>query len=90
MNNEDLARHIPADRPRLKHLVLAESIEPRRLQMAYALADLFRVGPNPGTGAEAGLTEEEFLDSLEALMDLQNIEWDTPLPIVRIPRGNRI
>lgn len=78
---------IPA---KIREFLTADSIDPRKLQMAFALADLFRIGPNPQTGAEAGLTEEEFLDSLEALMDLQNIEWDTPLPIVRIPRTNRM
>jgi hypothetical protein len=85
---EDLAKHIPASWPKVRQFILADSIDDRKLQMATEIREWFRLGPNPQTGAAPGIDEADLFASIEKLMDLQSIEWNTPLPLVRIPRGN--
>ena len=85
MTIQELAAMVPS--PKVRALMLQE-MDSRRLSMACAITELFRLGPDPGTGAGPGITEEEMFASLEKLHDLQSISYDTPLPIVR--RANRI
>jgi hypothetical protein len=83
MTLEELAKSIPADRPKLRAFILADSIDKRKLQMALTIREWFRIGPMPPEGAQAGIDEEDFFASVEKVMDLKTIEWNTPLPIVR-------
>jgi hypothetical protein len=83
MTLEELAKSIPADRPKVRAFILAESIDHRKLQFLSTIREWFSIGPVPPEGAQAGIDEEDFFASIEKVMDLERSEWNTPLPIVR-------
>ena len=80
---EELAAYIPANRPKLRAFIMQDRIEGRMLSFALTIEQWFRLGPDPGTGADPGIDEEELFLSIEKLMSIEQFDWDTPLPLVR-------